>query len=87
MTATANHVILFVIDGLRPDALGQAATPHIDRLVARGAHTWRAQTVTPSVTLPCHVSLFCAVPPTRPRVPTNVWTPPQPPRPSLWHPH
>ncbi|HUX75199.1 MAG TPA: alkaline phosphatase family protein [Anaerolineae bacterium] len=77
------HIILFLIDGLRPDGLQQAATPHVDRLVADGAATWRAQSVTPSVTLPCHVSLFCAVPPARHGVVTNVWVPPQSPLPGL----
>jgi predicted AlkP superfamily pyrophosphatase or phosphodiesterase len=77
------QVILFVIDGLRPDALQQAHTPEIDRLVAQGAHTWQAQTIMPSVSLPCHISLFFAVPPARHGVVSNVWTPPVPPVPSL----
>ncbi len=79
----AQQVILFVIDGLRPDALQQASTPQIDQLVAQGAYTWRAQTVTPSISLPCHTSLFFAVPPARHGVVSNVWTRPQPPVPSL----
>jgi predicted AlkP superfamily pyrophosphatase or phosphodiesterase len=79
----AKQVILFVIDGLRPDALQQTHTPEIDQLVAQGAHTGRAQTVTPSVSLPCHTSLFFAVPPARHGVVSNVWTPLPPPVPSL----
>jgi arylsulfatase A-like enzyme len=79
----AKQVILFVIDGLRPDALQQAHTSEIDKLVAQGAYTWRAQTVTPSVSLPCHTSLFFAVPPARHGVVSNVWTPLPPPVPSL----
>ncbi len=72
------QVVLFVVDGLRPDALQQAHTPAIDGLVARGAHTWRAQTVVPSISLPCFVSMFYTVPPSRHGVMTNVWRPPDP---------
>jgi len=79
----ATNVLLFVVDGLRPDALLQAPTPHMDRLAAQGAYTWQAQTVAPSITLPCHASLFLAVPPARHGVLSNVWTRPQPPLPSL----
>jgi predicted AlkP superfamily pyrophosphatase or phosphodiesterase len=50
----AKHIILFVIDGMRPDGLQQAETPNIDWLIAAGACTWQAQTVTPSISLPCH---------------------------------
>jgi hypothetical protein len=81
--AIANHVVLFVVDGLRPDGLQEADTPHIDGLIAGGAATWQAQSVTPSITLPCHASLFLAVPPARHGVVTNVWMPPQPPVPGL----
>jgi predicted AlkP superfamily pyrophosphatase or phosphodiesterase len=79
----AQQVILFVIDGLRPDALQQAPTPYIDHLVTQGSYTWQAQSVTPSISLPCHTSLFFAVPPSRHAVLSNVWTRPQPPIPSL----
>lgn len=79
----AKQVVLFVVDGLRPDALPQTHTPEIDRLAAQGAYTWQAQTVTPSISLPCHASMFCAVPPTRHGITDNVWTPSEPPVPSL----
>ena len=79
----AKQVVLFVIDGLRPDGLQQAHTPQIDRLIVQGAHTWQAQAVTPSVTLPCHVSMLYAVPPSRHGVASNVWASPSPPVPSL----
>jgi len=74
----ARHVIVFLIDGLRPDALSQVETPHIDRLASQGAHSWKAQTVTPSVTLPCLTSLFQAVPPDRHGILNNEWTPREP---------
>lgn len=74
----ARHVIVFLIDGLRPDALPQVQTPHIDRLASQGAFSWKAQTVTPSVTLPCLTSLFQAVPPGRHGILDNEWTPREP---------
>ena len=79
----ASQVILFVIDGLCPDGLHQAHTPEIDRLLIQGAHTWQAQAVTPSITLPCHVSMFYAVSPSRHGIVSNVWTTPSPPVPGL----
>jgi len=51
------------IDGLRPDAIPLADTPNLDRLIARGAIAWRAQTVLPSVTLPGHVSMLSGTSP------------------------
>ncbi len=55
---TPPRVVIFSIDGLRPDALLQAGAPVIAGLAARGASTWRAQTVMPSTTLPSHASML-----------------------------
>ena len=77
------HVALFVIDGLRPDGLQQADTPVMDALIASGAHTMTARTVMPSVTLPCHMSLFLGVNPGRHGITTNTWTPQVRPVPGL----
>ena len=38
---SARRCILFIIDGLRPDALQQAYTPVIDRLIEQLASYWR----------------------------------------------
>jgi predicted AlkP superfamily pyrophosphatase or phosphodiesterase len=51
-------VLVISIDGLRPDAIQLADTPNLDRLIARGAVCWQAQTILPSVTLPGHVSML-----------------------------
>jgi hypothetical protein len=37
------RVLLIGVDGLRPDALAQAATPHMDELIRHGAFTAEAQ--------------------------------------------
>ncbi len=76
-------VVLFSIDGMRPDAMQQASTPHIDRLIAEGAHTLTAQTVMPSITLPCHTSMFRGVTPERHGITDNIWIPMARPVPSI----
>jgi arylsulfatase A-like enzyme len=54
----APRVVIFSVDGLRPDALLQAGTGVISGLAARGAYTWQAQTIMPSTTLPSHASML-----------------------------
>lgn len=59
------RVLLIILDGCRPDALQQAHTPHLDSLWQTGTYTWNAQSVMPSVTLPCHNSMLRGVDPAR----------------------
>jgi type I phosphodiesterase/nucleotide pyrophosphatase len=54
---SAPRVVIFSIDGLRPDALIQAA-PILFGLAASGAYSWQAQTIMPSTTLPSHASML-----------------------------
>lgn len=77
------NVVLFLVDGMRPDGLQQAHTPVMDKLMASGARTLTARTVMPSVTLPCITSLFLGVTPERHGITTNIWTPPARPVPGL----
>jgi len=77
-------VVLILIDGLRPDGLEVASCPNLKALRARGAWTMRASSVMPSVTLPCHTSIFHSVPPMRHGVTTNIWTPMARPLPGLF---
>lgn len=79
----AKTVVLFSVDGMRPDAMQQATTPIIDRLIAEGAHTLQAQTVMPSITLPSHTSMFRGVMPERHGITDNVWIPMARPVPSI----
>ncbi len=78
------RVVLFLVDGMRPDGLMQAHTPVLDKLVQNGAYTLKAKTVMPSVTLPCHMSLFHSVPPERHGITTNIYTPQVRPVPGLF---
>lgn len=76
-------VVLVMIDGVRPDALAAAECPNLASLQARGAFTLKATSVMPSITLPCHMSIFHSVPPERHGVTTNDWRPMARPLPGL----
>jgi predicted AlkP superfamily pyrophosphatase or phosphodiesterase len=69
------RLLHIVIDGCRPDGLAQASTPHLDSLWHNGAYSWRAQSVMPSISLPCHTSMFRGVSPARHGITTNVYNP------------
>ncbi len=77
-------VILVTLDGVRPDAIQQAHTPHLDRLMAGGAYTLNARSVMPSMTLPCHMSIFHSVPPQRHGTLSNDYHPSARPLPGLF---
>ena len=67
-------VLLILVDGMRPDAL-----PPIQKakeIMGSSRYTMEAKTVFPSVTLPCHMSLFHSVDPARHGITTNLYTPP-----------
>ena len=57
-------VVIMSVDGLRGDAPTQTPAPNIYGLTRRGAYTWKAQTVYPSMTLPAHTSMLTGFPPT-----------------------
>jgi predicted AlkP superfamily pyrophosphatase or phosphodiesterase len=71
----ADRVVLFLVDGMRPDGMQQAPAPTMQRLCEAGASTLTARTVWPSITLPTHTSLFHSVPPEVHGVVTNEWRP------------
>lgn len=68
-------VILTLIDGLRADAVRMCANPYVEELLSQSSYTLSAHTVMPSLTLPCHMSLFHSVDPERHGVTTNIYTP------------
>ncbi|MCP4416418.1 MAG: hypothetical protein GY805_07340 [Chloroflexi bacterium] len=67
--------ILIMVDGLRPDAIGVASCPRLKALMASGSFTLCASSIMPSITVPCHMSIFHSVPPTRHGITTNNWQP------------
>jgi len=79
-----HRVVLFMVDGMRPDGLELANTPVMDDIMAQGTFSLKAQTTFPSVTLPCHASLIFGVPPERHGILTNTWVPQVRPVPGLF---
>lgn len=70
-----NKVILISIDGMRPDGLMGCGNPYVETLLSESSYTLSASTVFPSVTLPCHMSMFHSVRPERHGTTTNTYTP------------
>lgn len=75
--------VLLAIDGMRSAALESANCPHINQLRHKGAFTYRAQSVMPSITLPCFLSIFHSIPPSRHGTPHNTFVPMVKPVPGL----
>ena len=67
------RVLLILVDGMRPDSLTDL--PVAQGIIKQSAYTMEAKTVFPSVTLPCHMSLFHSVDPSRHGTTTNVYAP------------
>ncbi len=70
----SRQAVLFLIDGLRPDAIGEASTPAISRLALSGVLA-SARSVPPGLTLPCVASLVHSQEARAHGVTTNRWTP------------
>jgi len=71
----AEKVILILVDGMRPDGMLGCGHPFVKELLANSTHALDAQTVFPSVTLPCHMSLMHSVDPQRHGILTNTYVP------------
>ena len=57
---------------MRPDGLMQCKNSFVDVLMEKGSYTLNARTVFPTITLPCHMSMFHSVPPERHGTTTNL---------------
>lgn len=73
--------VLILVDGMRPDGLQDI--PQVQTMQKNASYTMNAQTVYPSVTLPCHMSLFHSVDPERHGTTDNTYTPQVRPIPGL----
>jgi hypothetical protein len=63
VAAAARRVILMSIDGLRGDAIARYRPPTLSMLAASGGVTTTAQTVTPALSTPAHLSMLSGVNP------------------------
>ncbi len=70
-----NKVILILSDGMKGDSVLNCGNEYAKKLVDTYASKLDTQTVMPSVTLPCHMSLFLSVPPMRHGILTNTYVP------------
>lgn len=68
-------VQLILVDGMRPDSLKASGNTYVEKLLSDSLYTLKARTVMPSVTLPCHMSLFHSVDPARHGITTNTFMP------------
>ncbi|MBQ8209489.1 MAG: alkaline phosphatase family protein [Clostridia bacterium] len=66
-------VVLILADGMRPDSLSDIV--QAQKLISESSYTLCGETVYPSVTLPCHISLFHSVTPQRHGTTTNTYVP------------
>lgn len=71
----AEKCILILVDGMRPDAQALCGHPFCKQFLENGAVELAGRSVMPSVTLPCHISLFHSVPPQRHGTVTNTYVP------------
>jgi len=69
------RVIVIGYDGLSPDGLRKAKTPHFDRLCRNGAWTFRARGVMPTVSSPNWASMIMGAGPEQHGVTSNDWKP------------
>ena len=68
-------VILISIDGCRPDGLKQCGNPYVAELEKICSYSYNEQTVSPSVTFPCHFSMTHSVTPQRHGILSNTYVP------------
>ncbi len=71
----ASKAVLILIDGMRPDGVQRCGEAFPKELVREGSACFQGRTVMPSITLPCHASLFFSMDPERHGILTNEWRP------------
>jgi predicted AlkP superfamily pyrophosphatase or phosphodiesterase len=78
-------VVVVGIDGLRGDAVEQAQTPNMHKLMVQGASTLKAKAVFPTVSSPNWASIIMGATPKTHRIFSNDWQPGQtPPFPTIF---
>lgn len=72
--AGVEHVLVIGVDGMSPDGIRQAATPHLDALIERGAATMHARAVLPTSSSPNWASMLMGAGPEQHGITSNAWT-------------
>ena len=70
-----SKVLLILVDGMTPASLSASESPFFPELCHSSRFSLNARTVMPSVTLPCHMSLFLSVGTERHGILTNTYVP------------
>lgn len=73
LAAEVEHVLVIGVDGLAPIGIETAQTPHMDSLMARGAHTFRARAVMPTSSSPNWASMIMGAGPEQHGILGNEW--------------
>ena len=71
----SNKVLLLLADGMRPDFVLNCGNAFAQMFLKESVYTMDGRAVMPSVTLPCHMSLFHGVTPERHGILTNTYVP------------
>lgn len=71
----SEHVFIVSFDGGKPAVMQQCQMPTLQYLLKRGAATWEARTVFPSITLVSHTSMLTGVYPEKHKIDWNDWKP------------
>ena len=69
------HVVIIGCDGLSPDGVQKAKTPNMDGLMRRGAYTFHARAVMPTVSSPNWASMIMGAGPEQHGITSNAWRP------------
>jgi predicted AlkP superfamily pyrophosphatase or phosphodiesterase len=69
------HVFIISFDGGKPAVMKECKMPELMSLARKGAATWEAKTVFPSLTLISHTSMLTGVGPEKHHVNWNDWEP------------
>ncbi len=78
MAAMVEHVVVIGVDGLGPVGIEQASTPHMDALIAAGAHSFTARGVMPTSSAPNWASMIMGAGPEQHGIVSNPpWLPKQ----------
>lgn len=66
--AQAEHIVLVVLEGIKPSTIQSGTTPHLAKLAQEGAVSWSAQSISPPLTVSAMASLLTGLPVEKHRV-------------------
>ncbi len=64
----ADHILLFVLEGIKSSTIQTGKTPHLQKLAQEGVVSWKAQSITPPLTVSSMASLLTGLPVSKHRV-------------------